>query len=477
MITRHNGGFVVECALDREATRRGLGRYRRQAERGTWAGAALVVLALVLLLLPIGASWATDAAAGLGVAGLIALGVALSALRGAVRMRRVLAAGSWSAHPAVAVVRGGMVPPSLVLGDPAGGRAWAFVLAATKQRYERVLPGPDGVLWWCGDPDRGGVLAPPGGEELVWARPVRGHHTRNRTVGLAAAAGLFDRPAAVGPEAVRGWGTVTPEAVASETEPSESRSPEAQAPETQPSETRSPRGRHLPTYAALSAAAQRQALPAGGRGPRREADVRVVSWWRVRSLRRLSGLSRLLVSPVVVVTGLLMTGRPEDYPAVVAYAIVALGVGVVLYSGRGFFASGRGTASALARAARAPEPVPKRYVLLFDPLGGAPVLVLFPYGGGPEDLPEAVLRLYAPGTPKEPRKGLPAAPSGPVELRGGPDGATGPGHGAPVVVPWIEGRPLWPCGPFEELAPGDPAAREYLARLAPPQGVPGVPAP
>ncbi|MEU6974582.1 hypothetical protein [Streptomyces sp. NPDC046371] len=454
---------MVECALNREATRRGLGGYRRQAERGTWAGAALVVTGLVLLLLPIEASWATDAAAGLGVAGLIALGIALSALRNAGRMRRALATGPWSAHPAVAVVRGGMVPPSIVLGDPDGGHAWPFALAAAKQRYERVLPGPDGVLWWCGDPDRGGVIAAPGGEELVWARPVRGHHTRNRTIGLAATAGLFARPAAVGPAAspVTVPGIVTVPGTVSGSDAEGGARPE-------------PHARRLPTYAALAAAARRQALPAAGRPPRREADVRTVPWWRVRSLRRVSGLPRLLVSPVPVVTGLLMLGRTSDYPAVVAYAVIALGVGAVLYSGRSFLASGRATAALLARAARAADPVPKRYALLFDPVGGAPVLVLFPYGGEPEDRPEGVVRLYPPGTPKEPRKGLPAGPSGLVELRGGPEGA---GHGGRVVVPWIEGRPLWPCGPFEELRPGDPAAREYLERLAPPQGASGVPAP
>ncbi|MFC8508497.1 hypothetical protein ACFU3J_30920 [Streptomyces sp. NPDC057411] len=550
---------MVECALDREATRQGLGRYRRQMERLTWAGAAAVVLALVLLLLPVGASWVTDAAAGLGVAGLIAGGVGLGALRNAGRMRRALAAGAWSAHPAVAVVRGGLVPPSIVLGDPDGGQAWPFDLAATKQRYERVLPGPDGVLWWCGDPDRGGVISAPGGGEPVWARPVRGHHTRNRTLGLAAAAGLFTRPAAAPPgpsspepaspqassQQVPSPQTSSPQAssvhasspqVPSQQVPSQQvPSPQVSSPQTAPAHASSPqtssvhasspqagdpaaapgdgagagaeagagagaeagvgagagaeagagagaeagaeagagvgaREPHPLTYAVLSAAARRQALPPGRR-PRREADARAVPWWRVRSLRRISGLPRLLVSPVPVVTGMLMLGRPEDYPGVVAYAVIALGVGAVLYSGRGFFASGRAFARALGRAAGAPVSVPKRYALLFDPVGGAPVLVLFPHGGGPDDAPEAVLRLYAPGTPKDPRRGLPEDPSGAVELRGGPDRTE---SGDVVVVPFVGGLPLWPSGPYEELLPGDPAARAYLERLAPPQA-PGVP--
>ncbi|MEV0446369.1 hypothetical protein [Streptomyces sp. NPDC050600] len=472
---------MVECALDREATGRGLGRYRRQAARGAGAGAALVVLGLVFVLLPIDASWASDLAAGLGVSGLIVLGIGLSALRNAGRMRRALAAGPWSAHPAVEVVRGGMVPPSVVLGDPDGGQAWPFAIAATKQRYERVRPGPDAVLWWCGDPDRGGVLAAPGGEELIWARAVRGHHTRNRTIGLAGAAGLFGRPAAgrlAGSGAVdsgaAGSGPTGSGPTGSHAEPRPEAGPEPEGQNRDQDRDRDqPQSQDhdplLPTHATLAAAARRQALPPAAR-PRREADVRVVPWWRVRSLRHVSGLPRLLVSPVPVVTGLLMLGGTGDYPAVVAYAVIALGVGVLAHSGWRFLGSGRATAQRLARAARGPEPVPKRYVLLFDPVGGGPVLVLFPYGGGPEDLPEAVLRLYPPGTLKEPRKGLPSAPSGLAELRGVTS------QGTPVVVPWIEGRPVWPWGPFEELRPGDRAAREYLERLAPPQGASGVPA-
>ncbi|MFD5324845.1 hypothetical protein, partial [Streptomyces sp. NPDC127092] len=186
--------------MDREATARALGRYRRRVSQGTAAGAVLVGLALVFVFLPADGTWATNVAAGLGTTGLIVLLVGLSALRTAGLMRRTLAAGPWSAHPAVAVVRGGMVPASVVLSSPDDGQAWPLVVAATKQRFEQVRPGPDAVLWWCGDPGSGGVIAPPGGAELVWTRAVRGHHTRHRTVALAAAAGLLDRPAPVQPQ-------------------------------------------------------------------------------------------------------------------------------------------------------------------------------------------------------------------------------------------------------------------------------------
>ncbi|KKZ71110.1 hypothetical protein VO63_25680, partial [Streptomyces showdoensis] len=234
------------------------------------------------------------------------------------------------------------------------------------------------------------------------------------------------------------------------------------------------RGPRPLTYAVLSAAARRQVLPGTGR-PHREADVRAVPWWRVRSLRWVAGVPKLLGAPVLVGTGLLMLlSRSSDYPAVVAYAVIAFGAGFLLHSGHRFLTAGRPAARLLARAARGPVPVPKRYALLFDPHGGAPVLVLFPGGDGAADLPEAVLPLRLPGTLKQPRRGVPSAPAGPVELRGVTDGA-----GRPVVVPWIEGRPLWPSGPYEELRAGDRAAREYLERLAPPQEarvVPGSPA-
>ncbi|MFJ7063974.1 hypothetical protein [Streptomyces sp. NPDC101115] len=459
----------MECALDREATARALGRYRRRVTQGTAAGAALVGLALVFGFLPVGGSWATDVAAGLGTTGLIVLLIGLGALRTARMMRRALAAGPWSAHPAVAVVRGGMTPATVVLSAPDDGQAWPLVVAATKQRYELVRPGPDAVLWWCGDPGGGGVIAPPGGAELLWARPVRGHHTRHRAVGLAVAAGLLDRPAPVQPQGP----AVRPEAPRRRA--GLRRGPEA------PVVTRAPAPRVRPvgdaarpplTYATLTAAAERQAVPRAGRY-RREADVRAVPWWRVRSLRRVAELPMMAGGLIALATGCAALLRP-DGTNVQAYAVAALGAGLFLYAGYRFLAFGRAAARRLARAARAPMAVPRRYALLYDPYGGHPVLLVFPAGDGTDDPPEGVLRLSSPGTRKRPWPGLPPAPSGPVELRGGLERTAG---GDPVVVPWIEGRPVWPAGPYEELRPGDPAAREYLERLAPPQAAPGVPAP
>ncbi|WP_128984316.1 hypothetical protein [Streptomyces roseicoloratus] len=483
----------MECALGREATARALGRYRRRVVWGTAAGAVLVGLGLGFGLLPGGllpgvpgaggpgaggGTWARDVAAGLCTAGVLMLLVGLGALRTARMMRRTLAAGPWSAHPAVAVVRGGMTPATVVLSDPDAGRAWPLVVAATRQRYERVRPGPDAVLWWCGDPGSGGVLAPPGGAELVWARPVRGHHTRRRAVGLAAAAGLLDRPAAMRPRgsalrpevrrttrrrAVLRRGPEAPVVTGAVTHPP--------APRVGPVDDAA---RPPLTYATLTAAAGRQAVPRSGRH-RPEADVRVVPWWRVRSLRRVADLPRTAAGLVTLAIGcaaLLL--RPED-ASVQTYAVVAIGAGLVLHAGHRLLTTGRRTALRLAEAARSPEAVPGRYALLSDPYGGTPVLLVFPAGDGAhnaaDDLPEGVLRLFSPGL--RPRTwtwpGLPSAPSGAMELRGGTSRAGTAAGGGPFLVPWIEGRPVWPVGPYEELRAGDPAVREFLERLAPPQ--------
>ncbi|MFD0367278.1 hypothetical protein [Streptomyces sp. NPDC127114] len=438
--------------------------------QGTAAGAALVGLALVFGFLPVGGTWAANVAAGLGTSGLIVLLVGLSALRTAGLMRRTLAAGRWSAHPAVAVVRGGMTPASVVLSSPHDGQAWPLVVAATKQRFEQVRPGPDAVLWWCGDPGSGGVIAPPGGAELVWAKAVRGHHTRHRTVGLAAAAGLLDRPAPVQPQGPAARPEAPP---ASRRRVGLRRGPEAPVVTGAPAPRVGPvdgAARPPLTYATLTAAAARQAVPRSGRR-RPEADVRAVPWWRVRSLRRVAGLPMAAGGLIALATGSAALLRPEGSD-VQAYAVLALGAGLFPYAGYRFLTSGRTAARRLAEAARAAEAVPRRYALLYDPYGGGPVLLVFPAGDGTDDLPEGVIRLLPQGTRTRPGRGLPSAPSGPVELRGRREGTA---EGDPVVVPWIEGRPVWPAGPYEELRPGDPAAREYLERLAPPQAVPEVP--
>lgn len=218
----------------------------------------------------------------------------------------------------------------------------------------------------------------------------------------------------------------------------------------------------VPTYALLAAHAERQAVTQTGTH-RPEADVREVPWWRVRGLRRVSGLNETLTSAAGCAGVGALAGFEEATP-IWAYILGVLAVGTLLRSGFQLLTIGRPAARLLARAATAPVPVVRRYAMLHDPYGGAPVLVVFPTHGGPDDRPEGLLVLASPGTPKRPWLGLPSAPTGSVELRGWLDRAD---NGLPIVVPWIEGRPLWPAEPYREA--GGSEFAEQLERLAPPQ--------
>ncbi|MDV9191127.1 hypothetical protein R6L23_23490, partial [Streptomyces sp. SR27] len=223
-----------------------------------------------------------------------------------------------------------------------------------------------------------------------------------------------------------------------------------------------------PTYAVLAAHAGRQAVPQT-RTRRPEADVREVAWWRVRGLRRGAGAHEtLILGATLVGMGVLALVAPPGEQGVVVpvYVIGVITLGTLLRAGYLLLTSGRHAARMLARAATAPVPVDRRYVLLHAPYGDVPVLVLFPAHGGADDLPEALLELLPPGTRKHPRAGLPSEPTGRVELRGWLDRVD---DGRAVVVPWIEGRPLWPAEPYLEAGGAEFTA--LLDRLAPPATV------
>ncbi|MCX5391644.1 hypothetical protein [Streptomyces sp. NBC_00094] len=200
-----------------------------------------------------------------------------------------------------------------------------------------------------------------------------------------------------------------------------------------------------PTYALLAAEAGREVV-APARAHRPEADVRAVPWWRVRSLRRVSGLNEVLIL-VAVCAGLgvlSVTGLNEGIE-VGTYTVGVLTLGALLVSGYRLLTTGRHAARRLARAATAPAPATRRYVLLRGPAGGRPTLFLFPDGERPDDLPDGLLMLPPTGA-------LPSAPTGSVELHGWLDRAE---SGLPVVVPWVEGRPLWPAEPLWETGGTD----------------------
>lgn len=215
-----------------------------------------------------------------------------------------------------------------------------------------------------------------------------------------------------------------------------------------------------PTYALLAAEAAREVVPPA-RAPRPEADVRSVPWWRVRSLRRVSGMGEVLISGAVgAVAGALASTGLEGRFAIPVNILVLMALGTFLVSGYRLLTTGRPAALRLARAATAPRPATRRYVLLHGPAGDRPSLFLFPDGERPDDLPDGLVMLPPDGP-------LPSAPTGAVELHGWLDRAD---SGLPVVVPWVEGRPLWPAEPLWEAGSADFEGRlEWLA--------PGVEAP
>ncbi|MFE2555414.1 hypothetical protein ACFXGT_05165 [Streptomyces sp. NPDC059352] len=573
-------------ALDLRETAAALERYGRRAVELMVIGAVLLALTVGVGLLP-RREWTSDVIGWLAGLTLTALIFGIGARSTGKRMRHVLGAGTWSAHAAVPVART-WHSATVVLASPDTGELWPLTVVAVRQRYDLVRPGPDGVLWWCGDPRRGGVIAPPGGGELIWAKPVRGRAARRRIVARAEREGLPNRPVPRSPqsgpapatvvERRRRWGVwrwvVLAGAVAvglgihgfesSDNDPqvdltvlsrqegdactvswkdpfdgTARTGPYQCSPDLDPVlegwdtgfvvsyglwkgdlynadlqgtpafdvdnalfglgalaalvglvaggvggwrrravgpvPTRAPGdasrvslanagAEPVPTYALLAAHAERQAVTQTATH-RPGADVREAPWWRVRGLRRVSGLNEVLISAAgcAGVGALVLTGLHEDI-TVGAYTAGVLVTGRLLVSGFRLLRSGRPAALLLARAATAPVPVVRRYTMLHDPYGGAPALVVFPAHGGPDDRPEGLLVLASPGTPKRPWLGLPSAPTGSVELRGWLDRAD---SGLPVVVPWIEGRPLWPAEPYQEA--GGSEFAEQLERLAPPQ--------
>ncbi|MET9954767.1 hypothetical protein ABZ135_24925 [Streptomyces sp. NPDC006339] len=551
-----------------------LARHRRRAVE--WAVAGLIgSTAGGWLLASADEGWGEDLAAFLFVAAVGLAFIGLGAVAQARRMRRVLAAGPWSAHPA-ALLPHGMKAGAVVLSAPEAGEAWPLTMSATWQRFRLVQPGSGSVLWWCGDPRTGGVLAQPGGGELFWAKPVRGRATRAQMVRQAVADGLLRRPAPAPPQgpavpaagrvrAVRllglwRWVVVIgalatgvghgydqaaqsdplievvlrskhgdrdctvewrdpfdgsrrtgPFRCAADADPAVYRwdnafvvsygpwkgelynleregtdafedvavlsvlgagvlvvglvggtagfllrrrsSEPVRVEETFPSETRTGPGPDV-TYGALAAAVAGARPRRTARSRLREADVRTSPWWRVRGLRRISELEGAAVTTLSTVA-LVVGWRFDEIPG----PVVLLGVVPAAASALSWYrllTHGRHVAVRLARAATAPVPVPKRYVLVDRP--EEPLLVVFGAHGGDEDRPEGVLPLLA-------RSG-PAEPTGEVDLRGWLDRDL---DGRPLVVAWAEGRALWPAEPYLEAGTAEFASRmESVALLAAP---------
>ncbi|MCZ0980210.1 hypothetical protein O1L60_17815 [Streptomyces diastatochromogenes] len=193
--------------------------------------------------------------------------------------------------------------------------------------------------------------------------------------------------------------------------------------------------------------------------------MREVAWWRVRSLRRVAGVHRVLVSLAfcAALGAVALTGPPkEDLLKLAVAGLLALGA--LAYSCYRLLTVGRFMVRVMAAPRRLPAPPPPVRPAV-RPHGGGPVLVLFPVYGGPHARPEAVLPLIPPGPQKQPRARLPALPVGTVGLHGWQDFT--PDGRMPFVVPRFGGRPLWPAGPYWETD-GRPEFAALLDRLAPP---------
>jgi hypothetical protein len=181
-----------ELALTLPRTAAALARYRFRA----WllcAGGALAGMAAPVCAV---AGWQAAFSAAFGGA-LVLLALGLTALCMARLMRRELRTGPWRAYAAETVPHGVHAATVVLAERDNSGRVelWPMKVWATRWRYLLAVPeAPDGVLWFCGDPARGGVAALPGGDELVWFAPVVDGAARLRAVREATVKGLVERP-------------------------------------------------------------------------------------------------------------------------------------------------------------------------------------------------------------------------------------------------------------------------------------------
>ncbi|MFI5744876.1 hypothetical protein ACIBBE_02920 [Streptomyces sp. NPDC051644] len=179
---------ATPVALDLPETAEALERYRGSVRRWFGGGAAGVCAAVFIAVFVSGGSLFPTLG---GFGGALLLGGAIVRSR-ARRMRRVLSAGPWVAHTSV-TQQSGTSGAVVVLSGPGPGELLALTPFTTQWRLH-LLSSPAGVLWWCGDPRTGGVLAPPGGTELIWARPVRSRRARS-VAARPQVVGLRTRPA------------------------------------------------------------------------------------------------------------------------------------------------------------------------------------------------------------------------------------------------------------------------------------------
>ncbi|WP_415949945.1 hypothetical protein [Streptomyces sp. KLOTTS4A1] len=227
------------------------------------------------------------------------------------------------------------------------------------------------------------------------------------------------------------------------------------------------------TYGSLAALARAtekpQALP--WTQPVFEGDVRGVPWWRVRSLLVLSGLYEVGKNTAAVVGAVALAVFLVGIPGYLMAAMFGL---AAVRAGWGAWHNVP-AARLIEQAARQPADRRVRYVMLRRAADDAPVMALFPAvdaeadseadgeAAGAGQAPTELLEVRIPGTSGKQVERAPA-PEGIAELRYAPADRD-------IVVPFVEGMPLWPMHPVWRLDPEAPkgeegaVAEEYLREL------------
>ncbi|MBV7700246.1 hypothetical protein [Streptomyces sp. TRM70350] len=191
-------------ALALPATVRALADHRRRAWRCVGIGATALVVGLAVgpRAHQSGIGWLSALAVFCVGCGPVVAAVGVAALMNSRRMRRTVATHTWIACNAVAIPPG-QGPPRVVLRHPVTGTLIPLSVRTVAPRYHLTNPEPGGVLWWAGDSRTGGVIAPPGGEHLLWVRPTQTERARRRDAEAAVRRGLLDRPTPPQPQAPR----------------------------------------------------------------------------------------------------------------------------------------------------------------------------------------------------------------------------------------------------------------------------------
>jgi hypothetical protein len=151
---------------------------RRYTARACWpiaAGLALAIVGggLLRMVGGEGSGGADEQAAGwVGVMGFLLIAFGLVVFFNALRMWVWLRRHPWQPWPSRFRVLPGLGngSPTLVLTREEDGREFVLSVVGVKWRWKALDDCDRGEVWMAGDPTRGGVVAPPGGTHLLWAR-------------------------------------------------------------------------------------------------------------------------------------------------------------------------------------------------------------------------------------------------------------------------------------------------------------------